>query len=108
MRSLLVFDEVHASDAYMERLLTHLLEQHALAGGYALPLSATLGSAARTRLLGGKVSEIPDIAKAANAVPCYLVGLETTRRLILRYSEWRIPEMNRLLVENATHPSASP
>ena len=65
MRSLLVVDEVHASDAYMERLLTHLLEQHARAGGYALLLSATLGSVARTRLLGGKVSENPDVAKAA-------------------------------------------
>ena len=32
--------------------------------------------------------------------------LEATRRLIARYREWRIPEMNRLLVERATHPEA--
>ena len=30
--------------------------------------------------------------------------LEATRRLIRDHPEWRIPEMNRLLVESATHP----
>lgn len=52
LRHLLVVDEVHASDVYMERLLTSLLEQHTKAGGHALLLSATLGSSARSRLLG--------------------------------------------------------
>ncbi|GEO18003.1 CRISPR-associated helicase/endonuclease Cas3 [Microvirga aerophila] len=51
MRALLVVDEVHASDAYMERLLANLLSLHAGAGGEALLLSATLGAGARTRLL---------------------------------------------------------
>ena len=32
--------------------------------------------------------------------------LEATRRLIAEHPQWRIPEMNRLLVENATHPTA--
>ena len=32
--------------------------------------------------------------------------LEATLRLICEHSEWRIPEMNRLLVERATHPDA--
>ena len=32
--------------------------------------------------------------------------LEATRRLILRPPEWRIPEMNRELVERTTHPAA--
>ena len=31
-------------------------------------------------------------------------GLELTRRLIVEHPEWRIPEMNRFLVESATHP----
>lgn len=48
-RSLLVVDEVHASDAYMSTLLTHLLRAHLAAGGHALLLSATLGSSARIR-----------------------------------------------------------
>ena len=52
MRHLLVVDEVHASDRYMEALLGTLLSNHLGAGGHALLLSATLGAAARARLLG--------------------------------------------------------
>jgi CRISPR-associated endonuclease/helicase Cas3 len=48
-RSLLVIDEVHASDAYMATILAHLLKAHLNAGGHALLLSATLGSSARNR-----------------------------------------------------------
>ena len=33
-----------------------------------------------------------------------LAGLELTRRSIVDRPEWRIPEMNRSLVESATHP----
>lgn len=51
LRSLLVVDEVHASDAYMTRILENLLERHRQAGGHALLLSATLGLATRDRLL---------------------------------------------------------
>lgn len=50
-RSLLVVDEVHASDAYMTGLLERLLDHHGAAGGQALLLSATLGSGARAKLL---------------------------------------------------------
>lgn len=50
-RSLLVIDEVHASDAYMTRLTEHLLRAHVTCGGQALLLSATLGAVARTRYL---------------------------------------------------------
>lgn len=46
-RSLLVIDEVHASDVYMARLLRFLLSHHQRVGGHAMLLSATLGSAAR-------------------------------------------------------------
>ncbi len=48
-RSLLVVDEVHASDAYMTALLEKLLAAHLRCGGHALLLSATLGSSARDR-----------------------------------------------------------
>ncbi len=48
-RSLLVVDEVHASDAYMSTLLAHLLKAHLSTGGHALLLSATLGASARHR-----------------------------------------------------------
>ncbi|MCB1409255.1 MAG: CRISPR-associated helicase Cas3', partial [Rhodobacteraceae bacterium] len=50
-RSLLVIDEVHASDAYMTRLSEHMLRAHVACGGQALLLSATLGAVARTRYL---------------------------------------------------------
>ena len=39
-----------------------------------------------------------------NGIYCDLAGLELTRRLIVDNPEWRIPEMNRSLVEGATHP----
>jgi len=47
-RSLLVVDEVHASDAYMTVLLKNLLKAHLNCGGHAVLLSATLGSSARS------------------------------------------------------------
>ena len=58
-RNLLVVDEVHASDTYMRRILEAVLEAHVGAGGYALLMSATLGSDARRRLLStGKVASV--------------------------------------------------
>lgn len=63
-RSLLVVDEVHASDAYMTRLLEHLLRAHVACGGQALLLSATLGAAARAAYLaiGGRRTDLPSLA----------------------------------------------
>jgi len=51
LRHLLIVDEVHASDPYMTRILEAVLQRHRTAGGHALLLSATLGEAARARLL---------------------------------------------------------
>ena len=50
-RNLLVVDEVHASDTYMRAIIEALLDAHTASGGYALLMSATLGSAARHSLL---------------------------------------------------------
>ena len=50
-RSLLIVDEVHASDVYMNSVLTTVLRRHINAGGHALLLSATLGGAARRQFL---------------------------------------------------------
>lgn len=68
-RSLLVVDEVHASDAYMTVLLEKLLQAHIKAGGHAILLSATLGSTARTRYLniGKKKHAPPSLADACTA-----------------------------------------
>ncbi|WP_419165107.1 CRISPR-associated helicase Cas3' [Candidatus Palauibacter sp.] len=50
-RSLLVVDEVHASDVYMTEILRTLLRDHLALGGHALLMSATLGSKARDALV---------------------------------------------------------
>ena len=67
LRLLLCVDEVHASDAYMTELLRNVLDQHRAAGGHAILMSATLGSLARLRLLGGRVEvhQAPDASQAA-------------------------------------------
>ena len=51
-RSLLVIDEVHASDRYMTEVQKHLLDMHIGRGGHAMLMSATLGSVARAKWLG--------------------------------------------------------
>jgi CRISPR-associated endonuclease/helicase Cas3 len=70
-RSMLVVDEVHASDAYMTVLLEKLLQAHLKAGGQAILLSATLGATARTRYLniGHKKKLIQPSLTDACAIP---------------------------------------
>ena len=70
-RNLLVVDEVHASDPYMRVVLEALLDVHIGAGGYALLMSATLGSAARSRWLSAKSSS------ATNTPPSLNDAIET-------------------------------
>lgn len=63
-RSFLVIDEVHASDRYMSDVQKRLLETHTARGGFAMLMSATLGSAARTRWLNDKPAQPPSIEQA--------------------------------------------
>jgi len=51
LRSLVVADEVHASDPYMRTLLVKALQRHLAAGGHAMLLSATLTQDMRHELL---------------------------------------------------------
>lgn len=67
LRSLLVVDEVHASDTYMTTLLHEVLRFHRAAGGHTLLMSATLGSSARDRYVSGR----PDTAYAHAAQEPY-------------------------------------
>ena len=64
-RSFLVIDEVHASDRYMTEVQNHLLKMHLGRGGYAMLMSATLGSVARTKWLGSR--KIPPFEAAVSA-----------------------------------------
>ncbi|CAN5241050.1 CRISPR-associated helicase/endonuclease Cas3 [soil metagenome] len=68
-RSLLVIDEVHASDRYMTEVQSHLLKMHLGRGGYAMLMSATLGSVARERWLGPARRRSPPDFKDAVAAP---------------------------------------
>lgn len=78
LRHLLVVDEVHASDRYMETLLGNLLRGHLAAGGHALLLSATLGAGMRARLLG---TDCPTAAEA-ETLPYPALGWAEGRGLI--------------------------
>ncbi|MEO8257369.1 MAG: CRISPR-associated helicase Cas3' [Acidobacteriota bacterium] len=73
LRHLLVVDEVHASDAYMTRILESVLARHMTAGGHALLLSATLGSEARASLLHPEKRAIPQELEAAETTPYPLI-----------------------------------
>ena len=70
-RNLLVVDEVHASDAYMSRILRSLLAAHLGAGGHALLMSATLGSSARRSWMAWGRLDTADVQplEEAKAVP---------------------------------------
>ena len=67
-RNLLVVDEVHASDPYMRRVLKALLDAHLGAGGYALLMSATLGSVARRQWLSSTRPASRDTQSVEEAV----------------------------------------
>ena len=62
-RSLLVIDEVHASDSYMTEVQGHLLQMHLDCGGHALLMSATLGARARSKWLH---AALPTFEEAVN------------------------------------------
>ena len=82
-RNLLVVDEVHASDTYMSEVLDALLTAHLGAGGYALLMSATLGSAARDKWLArdGRDAAVTPLDEAIAApypaVSAYRDGVAT-------------------------------
>ena len=61
-RSVLIVDEVHAYDAYMNGLLVELLRRQKATGGSAILLSATLPAAVRHNLLDAWDCETPDEA----------------------------------------------
>ena len=77
-RNLLIVDEVHASDTYMRRIIRALLDSHLDAGGYAVLMSATLGSVARRQWLSsGRIvaQEVQSLQEAIAApYPAISVG----------------------------------
>ena len=67
-RNLLVVDEVHASDTSMRRILKALLDSHLSVGGYALLMSATLGSVVRIYWLSNRPRIIDDAPALDEAI----------------------------------------
>lgn len=84
LRSLLVVDEVHASDPYMTTILRNLLAQHRRAGGHALLMSATLGATARADLLGPVGRQYPPGFAAACETPYPATWVDTEPLVPLR------------------------
>lgn len=79
LRHFLVVDEVHASDAYMTKLLDRVLDLHLSAGGHALLMSATLGTASRCHLTTKSLKELPDPEQAKN-IPYPLITHVSSNR----------------------------
>ena len=78
-RSLLVVDEVHASDAYMTELLRTVLQGHLELGGHALLMSATLGADARTKLATRQARACLPSPAVAEAAPYPALTLADSR-----------------------------
>ena len=68
-RSLLVVDEVHASDGYMTEVMRGVLRGHLALGGHALLMSATLGSVASSKFLSNTKRYTLPSQSEAEAVP---------------------------------------
>ena len=81
-RNLLVVDEVHASDTYMRRILKSLLDAHAGAGGYALLMSATLGSAARQQWLSNGRADAGDAPPLDEAIKLPYPAVSVAGKLV--------------------------
>lgn len=66
-RTLLIVDEVHASDRFMTAIIERVVGDHVALGGHALLMSATLGSDARARWLCGRRASPPTLPEAEAA-----------------------------------------
>lgn len=70
-RSLLVIDELHASDHYMQEIIERVVKQHTALGSHVLMMSATLTASARERwLLGQRQSATSLDSAIAVQYPC--------------------------------------
>jgi CRISPR-associated endonuclease/helicase Cas3 len=70
-RKILIVDEVHACDAYMQELLECLLQFHAAAGGSAILVSATLTTEMKRRLAAAFAAgcDWPDFGLTGSGYP---------------------------------------
>jgi len=85
LRHLLIVDEVHASDAYMGRLLEEVIKYHLKAGGHAFLMSATLGTVAQSRLLN-EIPTPPPPLEEAKEMAYPLISYTDARRIQIKRS----------------------
>lgn len=85
-RSLLVVDEVHASDTYMASLIRTLLDHHLAVGGRAMLLSATLGANARAAFVAGSARrpDVPPLDQAERVPYPSITRLDGTPTAVAR------------------------
>jgi CRISPR-associated endonuclease/helicase Cas3 len=83
LHKVLIVDEVHAYDHYMNSLLQTLLTFHAAAGGSAILLSATLPQGMRTKLVAawcrGLAAETPELTSNAYPLLTHVAGCGSVR-----------------------------
>ncbi|HPR90784.1 MAG TPA: CRISPR-associated helicase Cas3', partial [Synergistaceae bacterium] len=108
-RSLLVIDEVHASDHFMTRIIESLVELFALCGGHILMMSATLGGAVRERYLhifrtrkAVGVSPVPDETLCIGT-PYPLIS-STSARTAIKTLSGRAKEVRLELLPSMENP----
>lgn len=89
-RSLLIIDEVHASDAYMTRVTAEVVRRHVNAGGHVLLMSATLGAEAARLYIGGS---LPTLREASDlAYP------------LIRFWDEGSPHLVQVMISDQEHP----
>ena len=81
-RSLLVVDEIHASDRYMTEILVPLVDAHLAIGGHAMLMSATLGACARVRWTRQPLPELK--ASESTPYPAVWTGGDEAPRVVTR------------------------
>ena len=108
LRSLVVVDEVHASDAYMTALLQAALARQVSAGGRALLMSATLTGEARARLVQAGLPAVEAVRhRAALAIagapyPC----ISDSRQLLGCERAMPVRRVQRQLMPSMRDPAA--
>ena len=111
-RSLLVIDEVHASDAYMRCIQQKLLTDHLEVGGHAMLMSATLGAVARSEFLGSDATPPHENTRQAAYPAVWVKGEADARRIqgsgrnkavdVMSVMGWTCEEAARISIEAAS------
>ncbi|PXF30801.1 hypothetical protein WH50_13065 [Pokkaliibacter plantistimulans] len=108
-RKVLLVDEVHAYDAYMQTLLACLLEAHARQGGSAILLSATLPQQMKNKLVAsyarGCALPVPALSEVAYPLATHFPAGQGEQEVPLatRKEVQRVVQVQRLDDEAAVH-----